>query len=236
MTTAERLSKIAENEQKVYEAGKKAEYDAFWDTFQQNGTRINYVFAFGAGWKAEIFKPKYSIRPINARYLIYNSVQEYIDIPDFVAFCQENNIIIDFSNCTNAEFGLYSLRTKHFGVLDFSKCTNLNYLFGAVGMSQSTETIDEFISSSTTGYTKTTFESLASLKNITFRGTIATSIYFGYSTVLTKASITSIINALSTTTRGLTVTLSKTAKEAAFTADEWSALIATKTNWTISLV
>jgi hypothetical protein len=34
----------------------------------------------------------------------------------------------------------------------------------------------------------------------------------------------------------MSVTFSKKAKEAAFTADEWEALIATKPNWTISLV
>jgi hypothetical protein len=57
-----------------------------------------------------------------------------------------------------------------------------------------------------------------------------------WSPKLSKASIESIINALSSTTSGLTVTISKTAKEAAFTSAEWSALIATKSNWTISLV
>lgn len=63
---------------------------------------------------------------------------------------------------------------------------------------------------------------------------------------LSKPSITSIINCLSTTTSGLTVTLSKTAVNNAFetsegvadgsTSQEWLNLVATKTNWTISLV
>ena len=57
-----------------------------------------------------------------------------------------------------------------------------------------------------------------------------------WSTLLNKASIENIINALSTTTSGLTVTLSQTAVNNAFTTEEWETLEATKTNWNISLL
>ena len=62
MNIAEKLQAIAENEQKVYAAGEssgyakgntegktegaKAEYDAFWDSFQAGGKRENYTRAF----------------------------------------------------------------------------------------------------------------------------------------------------------------------------------------------
>ena len=39
MSIAEKLTTVAENVPKVYEAGKKAEYDAFWDKYQNNGKR-----------------------------------------------------------------------------------------------------------------------------------------------------------------------------------------------------
>ena len=78
MSIAEKLTAIAENEQRVYdagymhgnndgyllgeEAGKKSEYDAFWDAFQLDGERTNYSYAFsGSGWHSETFKPKYKI-------------------------------------------------------------------------------------------------------------------------------------------------------------------------------
>jgi hypothetical protein len=58
--------------------------------------------------------------------------------------------------------------------------------------------------------------------------------------------LTNIVNALSTTTTGLFVTLRKDAVNKAFetsegamdgsTSDEWLALAATKANWTISLI
>lgn len=46
------------------ETGKKAEYDAFWDTWQQNGNRTSYIACFaGQAWTDELYNPKY---PINA--------------------------------------------------------------------------------------------------------------------------------------------------------------------------
>jgi hypothetical protein len=77
------------------------------------------------------------------------------------------------------------------------------------------------------------------LKNLTIEGTIGQN---GFSVVdckeLSKASIISIINALSTTTSGLTVTLSKTAVVNAFgseTSAEWVTLKNEKSNWTVAL-
>ena len=67
-----------------------------------------------------------------------------------------------------------------------------------------------------------------------------------YSTSLTRQSIENIIAALSTTTSGLTVTISKAAVNTAFetatdaadgaSSQAWNDLIATRANWTISLI
>lgn len=44
------------------EEGKQAEYDRFWDIFQENGNRTWYWGAFaGPGWTDETLKPKYTI-------------------------------------------------------------------------------------------------------------------------------------------------------------------------------
>ena len=54
MSIAEKLNAVAENEKKVYDAGKQAEYNDFWDVYQQNGKRTNYNQAFGnLGWTNE---------------------------------------------------------------------------------------------------------------------------------------------------------------------------------------
>lgn len=81
-----------------------------------------------------------------------------------------------------------------------------------------------------------TFNALPSLENIVIEGVIGASTTFQSSTKLSKASIESVFGALSNTTSGLTLTLSQTAKQNAFTDAQWSALVATKPNWTISLM
>lgn len=81
------------------------------------------------------------------------------------------------------------------------------------------------------------FSGLYNLVNIKFTGiwSCGNIPEFAYSHYLSKESITSIVNALCPNASGYTVTFSKRAKEAAFTENEWSALIATKPNWTFSL-
>lgn len=45
------------------EEGKKAEQDEFWDTFQSNGNRTNYTYAFSYGqMKDNIYNPKYDVK------------------------------------------------------------------------------------------------------------------------------------------------------------------------------
>lgn len=49
----------------TFEQGKQAEHDRFWDTFQQNGNRTTYRYAFYSTghkiWDDNLYKPKYPI-------------------------------------------------------------------------------------------------------------------------------------------------------------------------------
>ena len=85
-----------------------------------------------------------------------------------------------------------------------------------------------------------------SLLDLTLTGLVKQSgMNLRYSTKLSKASITSVINALDASVSGKSVTLSLTAVNAAFetaagandgsASAEWQNLIAAKPNWTISL-
>ena len=59
-TDALTLDDMAESIPKVYDAGKKSQYDEFWDSYQENGTCTNYNYAFyGRGWTNKTFNPKY---------------------------------------------------------------------------------------------------------------------------------------------------------------------------------
>ena len=63
MSIAEKLVTIAENQLRVYEAGKAVGCDSFWDAYQQNGKRTMYWYAFsGYGWTKDTLRPKYTVR------------------------------------------------------------------------------------------------------------------------------------------------------------------------------
>ncbi len=100
------------------------------------------------------------------------------------------------------------------------------------------ETIEIIRSDENTLYDNTFLGDWA-LRNVAFEGVIGQSISFDYSIRLTAESIKNIFEHLSDAATGMALTLATAAVTAAFgstTAQEWLDLIATKTNWTISLV
>lgn len=67
MSIAEKLTAIAENVPKVYEAGQKKEYNRFWDLYQNSGEIAGYAYAFaGFRWNDSTYTPKYPIVVSNA--------------------------------------------------------------------------------------------------------------------------------------------------------------------------
>ena len=73
MSISDKLTTIAENEQKVYDKGRTDEWSEFWDAFQQNGSRTHYAYAFAQSWDSKTFKPKYDIKPSDASYMFYTT-------------------------------------------------------------------------------------------------------------------------------------------------------------------
>lgn len=224
------------------EQGKQAEYDAFWDTYQLNGDRSSYAYLFaGAGWNETTFKPKYDIKPKNAQYMFrYSNINA-----DLVEILEKQGVVLDISGITNTDRTFADCKFVRLGVLDFSNVTAINTTFANTS---TLVTIDKIILKDDGSNTfSTVFTNLSALENITFEGVIGKGgINFQWSNKISRASIESIINALSTTTSGLTVTLSKTGVNKAIklvepdddstTSGWWAWLIGTKPNWTISLV
>lgn len=121
---------------------------------------------------------------------------------------------------------------KFKGVLDMSN--NNQTLHAASGnYNRHTEDVGTIILPST-GVAFSIFYNYIALKHIKVEGEFFEQVNFPRSP-LTKESFTNIINALSSSATGKKAAFKKTAKEAAFTAEEWAALIATKPNWTITL-
>ncbi len=205
---ARKLVTIAENQQKVYDAGyaagsgvdydtvfaagreqgEKDAYDAFWDAYQDNGERTHYSYAFaGYGWDDDVFKPKYPLTNITAADSMFaqNINLTYIDYDLDLSNCASNTYL-----CNNA---ISLRRIKSIKFNNEGKNTNL-------------------------------FSSCQSLQSITINGTIAFDISMAKCSKLTLDSLTSIINAYEA--GGYTLTLHATAK--ALLTDELNQIAADK--------
>ena len=261
MSISDKLTQIAENEQKVYNAGyekgkseggdseraynqgvedgKKAEYDAFWDAYQDYGRRTDYANCFsGRGWSENTFKPKYDIVTSNS-YMLFRycgikdlgealrAIRKRVVIGDKMLNLSFSNTLLEIIDGVEID----GVKTS------YAQCFNYSSRLREIRVPLPTN--------ETTGLDA--FGGCGALEEVRFDGTIGTStLNLSWSTKLSKASIENVISCLSATTSGLTVTFSKTAVNTAFetadgaadgsTSTEWTTLIATKQNWTISLV
>ena len=245
LTISEKLELIVENEQRVYGAGKEAEHDAFWDACQVNGTRTNYRTGFAwASWKDETFKPKYDIKPKNA-YGVFTGTY----IADIWGYLEKAGVKLDTSEATDMSYVCSEIKyCPRIGELDFRKATAST---GAFYYSNAIETIDKIIVNENNVYSSW-FTGCTKLKNIKFEGVIGNNINISPATLLTRASIESIVNHLSDTVSGKTLTLSKAAVDREFegispgdfttivpgseSADWYSMVNIGKPNWEIILV
>lgn len=200
MNIAEKLTTVAENQQKVFDAGKSEEQRVFWENFQQGGARKSYNTAFQQ-W----------------RDICYNPIYPFIEITNASNMFNSCNIVD-----TKVPVDLTTIPSSN----------NMNAVFA---YSTALKTINKLIVNENTTYNNW-FPYCNRLANITFEGTIGKSIDFKDCKLLSKASIENVISCLSETATGQTLTLSQTAVDNAFTADEWNALIKDITNWTFSLV
>lgn len=242
------LDQMVEAVDEVYDAGYekgKAEGGGndFWDKYQEYGERRNYRNAFsGTGWTDELFKPKYDI-------IVYNSPNNYnifthSSITNLKKLLEDAGVVLDISRCSYIASLFEESMITTVGELNFTGANNIVAFTRAMRL----QSVDKVILSNTVtqNFTSNSFMGCSALTHIIFEGTIRGSgMNMKDSPLLDKESITSVINCLATDTSGLTVTLSKTAVNKAFetsagaadgsTSEEWLALVATKSNWTISL-
>lgn len=196
MSIAEKLTTIAENQQKVYDAGAKSEYDRFWDDVQLNGTRRMYANGFCMNsWTKETFKPKYDMKPTQAQYMFAywgaggrsNSVEAF-DLRDV-------EVTIDFSESTSvmALFNGNGMITG-VGVIDTSSAQDLGTAFyGASAL----VTIEKLVLKEDGSQTfSNTFTACGKLANLTVEGVIGNTLSLSSCTKLTHDSLMSIIGAL----------------------------------------
>jgi hypothetical protein len=228
-----------------YAKGQEVEYNKFWDGFTDNGARTDYGQAFNH-WGSEYIRPNRKIIPTSRG----SGYQTFANNPNlkkveanYFDFSQkpfgtdnDGSWYYTFNNCPNLEeiedIGIVP-SFRYYGT--FNGCPKL-VTIAKMRVNEDTAYINPFSSS---------------IVNLTVEGVIGKN---GFDTRicknLSKASILSILNALSTTTSGLIVTFSKEAVDVAFAdgqyigseSQEWSDWEneypedGGRSNWTLDLV
>lgn len=229
MSIAEKLTAIAENEQKVYDAGKDAGRTAVFNGFQDYGKRTNYERAF-ARWNVDGIRPAYDINATHCQYMFYNIASG--SACDLTARLVECGVTLDTSKCTAFEWAFYAAtKITRVPVISTVSAAKVDYVF----LYSSIETIDKLVlkDDGTQTFTEV-FTACSVLKNLVVEGVIGQD-GFNVATCpeLTHDSLASILNALkdySGTDTTKTVTIGATNK-AKMTADELYA--AANKGWTV---
>lgn len=225
MSIAEKLTQIAENEQKVYEAGKQAEYDRFWDEYQQNGGRTDYRGAFcGAGWTEETLLPKYSVKPVRAAYM-FDSCKYEGDLDNLF---KNRGLELDFSGCNDMASLFFQTRIVKVGTIDCSKVSATNNI-ASVFNSEFLRVVRNFIPPKV-AMAASCFQ--LNLETFNVGGTITKSINLSRCSKLKDASVQSIIDNLADLTgqTAQTVNFHSTVVDK-LTVEQYDAI--TAKNWTI---
>ena len=216
----------------VAEGKEQGEY-AMWVAVTQNGAREIYNGAF-MDWGMEVFDPPIPIVPkssyVGALFAYSPSLRivrgRNIDLSQRTTNSDTNQSYGNdrfFISCSKLEEVEDIKMPAGYYYRTFRGCVSLKTI--AVLRFNSATMINDV------------FYNCYELLNLTIEGTIGQSgLDLQYSTKLSKASITSVMNALSASASGKSITLSKTAVNNAFTTAEWTALAGTKSNWTINLV
>ena len=231
--------------------GKQEEWSKIWDLMQNLGKRGNYTYAFyGCSTIADSLYPKYDFNFTKADYFMRDTggtsySNKRIDLVERLAEC---GVKMNFSNCTNLTYTFYNSCITHIPEID---CRNAGITQGYLLISQITHTVDKLIlKDDGSQHLGDTFGYGVSLENVIVEGVIgknSKNVAFDthWSKNLSKASIMSLINALSPTITGGTAIFSKTAINNAFginvddqttwpEGSEYYTLRHSKDNWTIS--
>lgn len=235
MSIADKLTTIAENEPKVYDAGYKAGADAlhkaFCDIFQNGGKRTNYSRAFyGEGWTDKTFKPTYNMQPVNAYYMFACSCIN----ANLAKLLRTLGVTLDLSKATYIEACFAETDFQRVGIIDTTSAETLTKLF--LNSKRLIEINKLILKEDGSQTFSTTFGGCTQLKNLNIEGVIGTTLSLSASP-LSKASIESVIGAVSEA-KAVKLTLNKSAVVSAFGSTsnaEWLALINTRPKCTVSL-
>lgn len=203
---AEKLTTIAENQQKLYDKGMSDKESVLWDGILWDGARTTYVEYLFANWKDEYIRPKYKLTPTTTAHHIFYCCRNLKKI---------EKDYFDFSSVPEVASGVAGL------VAAFNGCSNLIEIedinlspttyYQAFANCLKLEKIAN-INVKIDTYLADAFVQCKALKEVRFTGTIGTNLNFKYSP-LSLDSLNNIISHLGTWTSGThTLTFSEYTK------------------------
>jgi hypothetical protein len=246
MSIAEKLKTVAENMPKVfeagyakgqaegggsydegYEAGQQAEYDRFWDAYQQNGKRKDYQNAFsGFGWTDENFKPKYDILHTGTPVYMIFYRSGFVDLGEAI---RNSGVSVTFNNALwQYTFGQSPSLEVVEGINIATPIKTISAAFDGCSLLQKIQTLP--ISEAAT---KLEFSKIPKLEEISFSGVIPVSVSFAQSSELNDASVQSIIDHLADLTGQTAQTLTLHATVGGKLTQEQKDAVSAK-NWTLA--
>lgn len=210
-----------------YDDGKQAQYDGFWDTYQQNGNRTAYRYGFaGKGWDDTTFNPKYDISPAPYEALSFATDSKITNLKQKLIDC---GVTLDLSKVVNAlsMFEGAEILTN-LPRLDLGACTSMMNTFRKC---KSLVSIDSLKLNENIAFSLT-FSECSALEEIRIEGLIGKSLEIKDSPLLSADSVQSIIDHLKDLTGGTTQTLTVHGDVGAAMTPEQKAGIIAK-NWTL---
>lgn len=202
MTVAEKLTRVAENEQRVFDAGvadgRAAERAAFWEIYLSDGSqnRASYMFSeprFGAA----NFYPNRDICPVGrAQNLFYNFGAEVRGVKedgfDLRERLRECGVSLDLSQATSLAYCFAYTRFTGLPVLDFTGCGSETIgVFEGMGRLTEIDGIKVDADNVFAGW----FTNCIDLREVRIYGIIAHDFDVHWSKKLSRASIKSVFAA-----------------------------------------
>ena len=138
-TEALTLDDMASGVNEVFEAGKKAEYNEFWDIFQDYGNRTFYNTAFARGFPKASYNPKYNLKgSVNSTFAIGEITDvkvRILDATDIQQIVRYNSSITRIPELNISESTNFGTSSPFIGATKLSDITLTGVLATSVSFS-----------------------------------------------------------------------------------------------------
>lgn len=244
------LKAIYDNVPQVFAAGSNAWNRDFWNSYQKSGALEDCSELFsGGGWTAKFFTPQYNIHPTQRATNMFAHSRMPINLVTHLENLDVKLITRDATDLSGIYYDTAFTAVPEV-VLGSTLDTPVKHLFSESDelVYASIQLTQEFMDTDIPVIWSQCFEKCEALRDLTFSGpgVINYTIDLQWSTRLTKASITNVINYLASDTSDLVCRLSLAAVNIAFetseganngtASEEWLNLIESKPNWSFGLI